>query len=172
MTVNFIGRVGADPERRETKSGKSLWYFPVAINEYSDGQQYTQWVHVVCFDQRYMNIIGRIRKGSLAEVCGNLTARAYNDPKTGEAKCIMDMVANSVQFPSFGSRMEPRQNRQNTGVGYSQQPSYQSRPVQQPPINPVQPAVTPNNPLQDQKQTSSEYNPFGGGSIDGEDLPF
>src|SRR3712207_2147304 len=78
----FTGRLGTDPDRKYTRTGKPLLSFSVAVDENSTATEEraapdTQWVRVTCWDQRAEELADVLKKGSLVYVEGKLRQNTW-----------------------------------------------------------------------------------------------
>ncbi len=105
-SVQLIGRLGRDPEVKETGKGTSLAKFSIATsdsyrNAKGDRVEDTQWHNIVIFGKQ-AEIAGKyLRKGSEVAVEGRLVHRVYDDPKGGK-KYFTEISAND--FVMLGSK--------------------------------------------------------------------
>lgn len=101
---DFIGRLGKDPEARQTQSGTAVTSFSIACSEKWKGkdgqmQESTEWVNVVAWD-RLGEICGEyLSKGSLVYVSGKLQTRKWEDNE-GNARYTTEIVAREMKMLS------------------------------------------------------------------------
>ena len=82
--VQLIGRLGQDPEMKQTKNGRTLARFSLATTEiYKNSQgertEGTQWHPIVVWGER-AEIAGKyLRKGKEVALEGKLVHRTYDD---------------------------------------------------------------------------------------------
>lgn len=112
---DFIGRLGADPEKRTTQSGKTVTNFRIAVSDKRGGNESTEWVSVVCWEQTANFVGDYMRKGQLAFVSGRMQTRQWQD-KDGQTKYTTEIIANTVQ------NLSPRSDHGNSDHGYSGPP--------------------------------------------------
>jgi len=98
----LIGRLAADPERRTTPSGKSVCFFPIAINrdwKSSDGQksQTTDYHRVVSWQKLADVCAKHLKKGMGVYVEGRLMNRAFNG-NDGEKKYMTEIVLETLNI--------------------------------------------------------------------------
>jgi len=98
--MEITGRVTADAEVRETKSGKKVVGFNLAINDNyrgKDGQmnKVTTWVD--CSYWLNEGIAVYLKKGTLVELYGRIGARAWIS-KSGEAKASLTFHVNNIKL--------------------------------------------------------------------------
>jgi len=95
--VMLIGRLGADPEIRDTKTGGRFATFSLATSERwkdksGDQQERTEWNRVVVFQEGLIPIIEQyVTKGSNVFIEGKLQTRKYED-KDGVEKYTTEVV--------------------------------------------------------------------------------
>jgi len=116
MSVNkviLLGRLGQNPEVRNTPSGASVANFSLATNESwmdknGQKQERTEWHRIVVWG-KLAELCGQyLSKGRQAYVEGRLQTRQWQD-KDGQTKYTTEVQAQTVQF--LGG---------NTGVGAGQ----------------------------------------------------
>ena len=98
--VAIMGRLAADPQMRQTQSGKSVASFRVAVDrgrKDANGQSQTDWLNVVAWDKTAIFVEKYFPKGSMIAVTGRLQSRNYQD-KNGNNRTAIDIVANQVSF--------------------------------------------------------------------------
>ena len=109
--VELIGRVGKDPDVRETKTGKRVARFSLAVNErfinvMGDSVQNTNWLNIVVWNDVVSKAEELIKKGACLYVQGKINNRSYLD-KDGQKKYVTEIIGNLV---------EPRVAGQDQGV--------------------------------------------------------
>ena len=103
--VTLIGRLGQDPEIRNTQGGKKMANLSVATSERwkgRDGQQQerTEWHRVVIFNEGLAGVAERyLHKGSLVYLEGSLQTRKWQD-QSGQ-----DRYTTEVVLSQFGSTL-------------------------------------------------------------------
>jgi single-strand DNA-binding protein len=95
----LIGRVGQDPEVRQTKTGKSVTNLSIATSNRFGGKEETTWHRVTAWGKTAEVIGEYVRKGRLVYVEGRIQNTQYTD-KNGETKYATDIVADQVLFLS------------------------------------------------------------------------
>jgi len=91
-TVNLVGRLGKDPEKIETKSGKQIVKFSIATNDgYGDNKK-TNWHNCVCFGKTGEIIAKYVSKGDNLAVSGTLDYNKHED------KIYTSVLVNSFTF--------------------------------------------------------------------------
>jgi len=110
--VILIGRLGRDPETRETKSGMAVAELRLATSRGRGDNEQTDWHTVVCFDKTAEIVSKYLSKGRQVYVEGRLQHDSWED-NDGNKKYKTTVVANSVQF--LGSRNDS----ESSGSSYS-----------------------------------------------------
>lgn len=100
--VFLMGNLAADPDLRQTKSGKSVATFPLATNrDWIDSEggkkSATDYHRIVAWQKLGETCSKYLGKGSLVHVSGRLTNRSYENEK-GEKRYSTEIVANQVDF--------------------------------------------------------------------------
>ena len=113
--VMLIGRLGQDPEVRNTQDGRSLCTFSIATSESwndkntGEKREKTEWHRIVVFNEGLVNIIQQyVKKGSNVFLEGQLQTRKWED-KDGIEKYTTEVV-----LQGFNSTFKMLDSR-NTG---------------------------------------------------------
>ena len=98
--VVLIGRIGADPELRETASGSTVGTFSVATsrrtkNKDDEWVEETTWHKVVCFGKNAEFAAKYLLKGREVSIQGRISNRSWEDDE-GNKKYISEVVADTV----------------------------------------------------------------------------
>ena len=107
--VAIMGRLTADPQMRQTQSGKSVASFRVAVDrgrKDANGQNQTDWLDVVAWDKTADFVSRYFSKGSMIAVTGRLQSRNYQD-KNGNNRTAIEVVANNVHFAGKNEQSNP-----------------------------------------------------------------
>ena len=115
--VMLIGRLGQDPEVRNTQDGRSLCTFSIATSESwndkntGEKREKTEWHRVVVFNEGLVNIIQQyVKKGSNVFIEGQLQTRKWED-KDGIEKYTTEIV-----LQGFNSTFKMLDNRNSGSV--------------------------------------------------------
>lgn len=120
MSVNkaiLVGRLGVDPELRNTGTGTSVVNIRMATTDRrKEGDQWvdhTEWHNVTVWGRTAENVAKFCSKGKEIYVEGKIQTRKYTD-KSGVDRYSTEIVADNVRF--LGSRNEnaPVVKAQNT----------------------------------------------------------
>ncbi len=100
--VQLIGRLGADAEIRETKTGKKVANFSLATNESyldRDGNKVenTQWHRLTAWDKLAEVAEKHFKKGTQLAIEAKLMPNSYED-KEGVKRYTTDIVVNEFMF--------------------------------------------------------------------------
>ena len=113
--VMLIGRLGQDPEVRNTQDGRSLCTFSIATSESwndkntGEKREKTEWHRIVVFNEGLVNIVQQyVKKGSNVFIEGQLQTRKWED-KDGIEKYTTEVV-----LQGFNSTFKMLDNR-NSG---------------------------------------------------------
>jgi len=114
---NFIGRLGKDPDSRFTASGKQVVKFPLAVSEKRNGEEKTEWINVICWENTAKFVADYMHKGSLCFVSGKMQTRKWQD-KDGRDIYTTEIIASSLQNLSPRSDSGDQERKTN----YPEQP--------------------------------------------------
>lgn len=98
--VAIMGRLAADPQLRQTTTGKNVASFRIACDRGrrdANGQSQTDWFDVVAWNQTAEFVCKYFQKGSLIAIDGRLQMRTYQD-KTGANRNAVEIMANNINF--------------------------------------------------------------------------
>ena len=95
----IYGRLGRDPETRETANGKTMAIGAVAVDlecreRGKDTERVPEWFNVLAFG-RSADDLARHKKGDLVSVAGRLQLSAWTT-QAGETRRQFQLVADSV----------------------------------------------------------------------------
>jgi single-strand DNA-binding protein len=109
--IILIGRLGADPVLRETKTGAVVVHFPVATSrrvkstEPSEDEtpktEETQWHRIVAWGRQGEACAQYLKKGQKVYVEGSVLSRKY-EAKDGTEKMSFEVIAETVSFLGGG----------------------------------------------------------------------
>ena len=111
--VTLLGRIGADPELRSTKSGTAVVQLRLATDRYSksaEGQSETDWHSVVVWGKTAEAVARYIRKGDRVHVTGRLQQHSWQTD-SGERRSRTEVHASEVIF------LDSRNDRSDNGNG-------------------------------------------------------
>ena len=122
--VAIMGRLAADPQLRQTTTGKNVASFRIACDRGrrdANGQSQADWLDVVAWDRTAEFVCKYFQKGSLIAIDGRLQSRSYQD-KNGNNRTAVEVVANNINFAgSKNSNAGGGANYQNNSA-----PAYQN----------------------------------------------
>lgn len=108
--IILVGRLGKDPVRRETKTGKAVTHFPLATSRkfYKDTDQpgspsgeETQWHSVVTWGKQAELCAEYLRKGNPVYLEGSIRSHKYTG-KDGVERMSFEVTAEHVNFLPHG----------------------------------------------------------------------
>lgn len=121
-----IGRLGADPEIKRTRSGTSVLELRIAIDARTKrGEEWvtlTTWCRASLFGRRADALAGSLRKGERVGISGALTVREYekNDGTKGYSVELLDAditLLGNRESGSGGGARRPEKPREEPGGG-------------------------------------------------------
>lgn len=105
-TVNkviLLGRLGNDPEVRQTQSGTTVATLSLATNEVFKEETQTEWHRVVVFGKSADVIQKYCKKGDQLYVEGRIRTNKWQD-SSGENRYSTEIIANNFQFIGSSSQ--------------------------------------------------------------------
>ena len=107
--ISLIGRLGRDPEVKQTANGKSVATFTLAVDrrfKNASGQKEADWVNIVAWDKSAELISQYVKKGDQIGIVGRLQIRNY-DGTDGQKKYVTEVICEEFDFISAkGARQE------------------------------------------------------------------
>jgi single-strand DNA-binding protein len=99
-TITVTGRLGADPQLRQTKLGKSVCNIGLAVNERiprgAGFVERTAWHRIVCW-QKLAENAQSLRKGQPIRVTGFQKSRSFTG-RDGLARTVVEIIAEKVEL--------------------------------------------------------------------------
>lgn len=96
--IFIMGRLGADPAPKETKTGVKMVTFPVATSRWSkEGGEVTQWHRVVAWGRQSEQCATYLKKGRSVLIEGSIKTRKYPG-KDGIERISVEVHADDVTF--------------------------------------------------------------------------
>ena len=99
--VILIGNMTADPELKQTTSGRSVCSFSIAVNrrfaKADQGQQNVDFINIVTWGQQAEFVSRYFKKGNPILVCDQLQNRSWDD-KQGQKRYTTEVQADEVSF--------------------------------------------------------------------------
>ena len=125
--VQLIGRLGKDPELRQSQAGVAICNFSLATSErYKDSsgdwQERTEWHRVTAFGSRGEVLAKHTSKGSQLYVEGALSTRKWDD-KDGNTRYTTEIVLRDFQF------LDSKGDSQGGGTQDRQEVGHPSNPI-------------------------------------------
>lgn len=110
-SFHAIGRVGADAELHYTNGGVPVASFSLALDNGKDkeGQKRPPtWIKAVLWEKKAESLAQYVTKGKCVSVVGSVSAEAWNDKQSGDAKA--KIVVNVRDFEFCGGSKEENSN--------------------------------------------------------------
>lgn len=122
--VIIIGRLGQDPELKQTGSGQAVCTLNVATSENwkdRDGnrQERTEWHRIVIWGKQAENSAKYLAKGRQVYLEGRLQTRSWETPD-GQKRYTTEIVASTVQFLGGGASESRSQGNTSSPENFSQ----------------------------------------------------
>ncbi len=113
--VTLLGRVGADPELRSTKSGTAVIQLRLATDRYSkNGPAETDWHSVVVWSKSAEAVARYVAKGDRVHVTGRLQQHSWQTD-SGERRSKVEVHASEVIFLDSRGDRNGRDDREEGG---------------------------------------------------------
>ena len=110
--VTLIGRLGADPDIRNTPGGTTIANLRLATNERrKQGNEWvdeTEWHRVVAFGKTAETLAQHFTKGSEIAIEGSIRTNKWTD-KDGKDRYTTEIMCNRLHFVG-GKRSDARQD--------------------------------------------------------------
>lgn len=103
-SCTFMGNLGQDVEVRDTRSGKAVANFSIAVNSGFGDNKKTAWIKVTCWDKMADSAARFLKKGSCVLVAGELTVEQW-EGRDGRKGTTVGLTARSLTFVS-GTRQQ------------------------------------------------------------------
>jgi single-strand DNA-binding protein len=108
--VILVGRLGRDPETRNTNSGQSVCNFSVATDETfkdrsGERQKRTEWHSIVVWGKQAEIAQQYLTKGSLVFIEGRIQSRKWTD-KNEQERTAFEINCNNFRMLGGGERKE------------------------------------------------------------------
>lgn len=94
------GRLGRDPELRQTTTGKQVAVFTLACDrgrKGANGRTTADWIQIVAWDRLADFSAKWLTKGQMVTVDGRLQSRTYQ-AKDGTNRTAVEVVASNINF--------------------------------------------------------------------------
>ncbi len=98
--IAVMGRLAADPQLRQTTTGKNVASFRIACDrgyKGADGVSPVDWLNCQAWGKTAEFVCKYFQKGSLIVVDGRIQTRQYQD-KNGSNRTAVEIVANNINF--------------------------------------------------------------------------
>lgn len=97
----FTGRLGADPEFRNTRSGDPIANLRMAVGKQwkdrgGQKQDRAEWVSIVCFNKGLCKLLEYTKKGTRIWVSGAMQTRQWED-QSGQKRYTTEIVVQAFE---------------------------------------------------------------------------
>lgn len=119
------GRLVADPQLRQTMTGKNVAAFRLACDrgrKNADGSNAVDWIDIVAWEKRADFAARYLTKGTMVTVSGRIQTRQYQD-RNGNNRQAVEIVAGEISFCE--SKRQAAQQPMDEG-GYAAPAGYQA----------------------------------------------
>ena len=124
-TVIIWGRLGADPDIRNTSGGKVVANMRIGVS--NPGRDAgTTWVSITAFDKQAEFAQQYLQKGSAVLVRGRLKEETWDDKATGQKRSKLVIMAEALDFGASKAEQgdQPEQPRRQTKADRVMAPAY------------------------------------------------
>ena len=123
--VILMGNLTSDPQIRQTKNGKSVGQFSLALNrKFGTGderREETTYIDIVVWDRQAEMAEQYLNKGRSVLVEGRLQEDSWQDKKTGETRKKVRVVGERLEFVSDGQG----QGQKTASGQHEREPAFQ-----------------------------------------------
>jgi len=99
--MTLIGRIGAVPEKNESKQGNMYLKYPLAV---STSKDHTSWFNIVAFDEQLIQFMDKyVTKGNLIYIEADASMHRYVNAD-GQPRTSMTLVQQSVNPITWAKR--------------------------------------------------------------------
>lgn len=123
--VAVMGRLVADPEMRQTTTGKSVSSFRIACDrgwKDANGQNLVDWLDCQVWGKTAEFVCKHFQKGSMIALNGRIQSRHYQD-KNGNNRTAVEIVAQNVYFAG-NKNAAPKEDLGHPAAQQAPAPSY------------------------------------------------
>lgn len=136
--VTLLGHLTRDPELRYTPEGAAVCGLSVAVNHRftrKDGEkaESVAFVDVSVWNRQAEACAEFLKKGRLVLVSGRLSQDRWEDPKTGQKRSRLQVVAASVQFLGANGSRDDEPSNEAVPEEPAEEPEAPAAPKSPPP---------------------------------------
>lgn len=122
--VILVGRLGADPEVKQTKKGDTMANLSLATNKKFKDDEKTTWHKVVVFDPRIADTMGKYaKKGTMLYIEGEIETRSYKDA-SGNQRYVTEVVV--PRYSGVIKMVSPKSNGGTPTEAVASEPAQES----------------------------------------------
>lgn len=112
------GRLGSDPEMRETNSGKQVASVSVGCQRAGKDSQ-TDWVKLTCWEKTADLLCQYFHKGDEILAEGRLQTQSYEDKTTGQRRTSTEISVSRINF-THGKKSQGREEEKAEPVKFEE----------------------------------------------------
>jgi len=122
--VILVGRLGADPEVKQTKKGDTMANLSLATNKKFKEDEKTTWHKVVVFDPRIADTMSKYaKKGTMLYIEGEIETRSYKDA-SGNQRYVTEVVV--PRYSGVIKMVSPKPNGGTPAEAVAPEPAQES----------------------------------------------
>ncbi|MCQ2956775.1 MAG: single-stranded DNA-binding protein [Mycoplasmoidaceae bacterium] len=106
--VFLVGNLTADPQPKQTTTGKTLVNFSVACNDNIQGKDHTNFFNCVAWNQQANYLATYVKKGDTVAIDGRLNKRSYVN-KEGRNVNVIEIIVDSIKTITKRSKQTQEQ---------------------------------------------------------------
>lgn len=110
--VIIVGRLGSDPEIKNTQNGKVVASFSVATSEKYNGNEKTEWHRIIAWEKQAEIAKNYLAKGNIVGIEGKIQSREYEDG--GVKKKITEIICQSITLLETSDKRKIQENKELT----------------------------------------------------------
>ena len=138
--VTLLGHLTRDPELRYTPQGAAVCSLTVAVNHRftrKDGEkaESVAFVDVTVWNRQAETSAEFLKKGRLVLVSGRLEQDRWEDPKSGQKRSKLQVVAASVQFLGASGSKDDESSNEAVSEEPAEEPEAPVAPKSSPPAS-------------------------------------
>lgn len=112
MAAAVYGRLGNDPKRLETSSGKLMVVGSMAVTLPMRDEEHTTWIGLVAFGKA-AETLNRQEKGDLISVSGRCQMNVWNDGAKQQMQVVVDSIVSARSVRPGGRAPEGKQKAED-----------------------------------------------------------
>lgn len=109
-SIVLVGRLGKDPETRNTANGTPVVSFSLGVDRIQKGERVVDWIDCTAFDKTGKLIMDWVKKGHRIGIVGSLQTRTWKD-NDGKSHKFTFVMVDKVEFLNDKSQAEQAPTR-------------------------------------------------------------